>query len=283
MKRKKDSIAPVRARRRCNKEKGKVDEADNHDELCPYFDNLPSHLTAHILLKLHIKSLLICKCVCKIWKTIISEQHFAKLHFERSQVCLMIWTDDDRLVSRTMYHLECEPEKFKIGSNNHVKLDPIFKLPLRGYIKSFREKSDRIKNKSKRPYIACNRDRDHFDIVNSCSGLLCLSEPTTGNPLVICNPITGEFIRLLEATTIRMPNDTAYILNQEAAGCGFYPKTNEYKVINIWKKYARRAICDYACEIERVVIVEIHTLGTPTWRNKWILKFLLLILCIPLV
>jgi F-box interacting protein len=76
-----------------------------------------------------------------------------------------------------------------------------------------------------------------------------------------------EFIRLHEATTIRMPNDTTYVINQEAAGFGFYPKTNEYKVINIWKKYARRVMCEYACEIEHVVIVEIHTLGTPTWRD----------------
>ena len=205
MKRKKISIGAARS---------KVDDAESHDELFPFFDNLPSHVTAHILLQLPIKSLLICKCVCKIWKTMISESHFAKSHFERSPLSLMIRTNDYSRVSRTMYLLECDPEKFEIGSNNHVKLEPMFKLPLR----SFRDKRDEINNESKRPfraarlvsgkndensdtgrqslYIACNRDFDKFDIVNSCNGLLCLSDLSFGNPLVICNPVTGEFIRL---------------------------------------------------------------------------------------
>ncbi|RHN51700.1 putative F-box domain, NAC domain-containing protein [Medicago truncatula] len=228
MKRKEGSITPIRASRRCNKAKGKVEEAESHE--CCYFDILPSHLTTHIFLQLPIKSLLICKCVCKIWKAMISEPHFAKLHFERSPISLMIRTRYYRRVSRTLYLLECDPKKFEIGSNNHVKLEPIFRLTLRGDVKSLR-----MKYKSKHPYIACNRDRDNFSIVNSCNGLLCLSQPTTGNPLVICNPFMGEFIRLPEANTVRMPHDTVRVIGQEA-GFGFYPTTNEYKVIHIWRR-----------------------------------------------
>ncbi|MCI16377.1 F-box protein [Trifolium medium] len=121
-----------------------------------------------------------------------------------------------------MHFVECEREKFEIGNNNHVKLEPIFKLPLRD-AKSFREKRDAINNKSKRPLraarlvseknnennnkgkqrlnIACNPDHDRFEVVNSCNGFLCLCHPYNYIPLVICNPVTGEFIRLPEATT----------------------------------------------------------------------------------
>ncbi|CAJ2643290.1 unnamed protein product [Trifolium pratense] len=270
MKRKKDSIPSPRVSQRCNKAKGKVvDETQNH-QLCPYFANIPSHLTVQILLQLPIKSLLICRCVCKMWKTLISEPHFAKLHFQKTPVSLMIRTNDHRRVSSTLYLLECEPEKFEIGSDNHVKLEPIFKLPLRD-ANSFGEKRNQIKNKSKCPlrsknnlcreslYIASKPDLDKFGIVNSCNGLLCLCDPSNGNPLVICNPVTGEFIRLPETTTTPTLNTTRVTRQQRQTALGFLPKTNEYKVIKMLISYH---VND--CES---VILEINTLGTPSWRN----------------
>jgi hypothetical protein len=50
-----------------------------------------------------------------------------------------------------MHLLECEPEMFEIGINIHVKLEPIFKLPLRD-ARSLREKrlnNHNIKRKQK--------------------------------------------------------------------------------------------------------------------------------------
>ncbi|RHN53624.1 putative F-box domain-containing protein [Medicago truncatula] len=104
MKRKKGSITPPRATiQRCSNK-------SESQQLCPYFDNLPFHLTTEILLKLPIKSLLICRCVCKIWNTLISEPKFAKLQFERAPISFMIRKLDNIEVSRNLYLLECEPE-----------------------------------------------------------------------------------------------------------------------------------------------------------------------------
>ncbi|XP_024639807.1 F-box/kelch-repeat protein At3g06240 [Medicago truncatula] len=280
MKRKKGSITLARASLRCNKAKGRVDESESHDGLFPYFDNLPSHITTQILLQLSIKSLLICKCVCKIWKTMISEPHFAKLQFERAPLSLMIRTNDGRLVSRTMYLLECDHEKFEIGSNNHVKLAPIFKLPLRN-ANSYREK---IENKPKRPIRAArlalekngensNGDSqrlnidfkpyyDKFGVANSCNGLLCLCCPSDEHPLSICNPVTGEFIKLPEAT-INTHDERSPLNMRGQVGFGFQPKTNEYKVIRIWGSDVKRG---NRWVFDRMVL-EIYTLGTPSWRN----------------
>jgi F-box interacting protein len=72
--------------------------------------------------------------------------------------------------------------------------------------------------------------------VNSCNGLLCLSDPSFGNPLVICNPSTGEFIRLPESTANR-----TRVGRQGQAAFGFQPKTNEYKVINMRVRNVKRA------------------------------------------
>ena len=91
--------------------------------------------------------------------------------------------------------------------------------------------------------------------MNSCNGLLCLSNPSFGNPVVICNPVTGEFIRLPEST---MDRTRVRMLGQ--AGFGFQPKTNEYKVISVWIRHVKHA---NQWVFERVII-EINTLGTPS-------------------
>jgi F-box interacting protein len=281
MKRKKDSISPATTRdsQRCNKAKGKVDDDEEKShQLCPYFAIIPSHLVAQILLQLPIKSLLICKCVCKMWKTLISEPHFAKLHFQKTPVSLMIRTNGSNRVSRTLHLLECEPEKFEIGSDNHFKLAPIFKLPLRD-AKLLREKTmNRLKRPIRAVRLALEKNKnsnggsqmlnididpydDEFGVVNSCNGLLCLCCPSfMGNPLVICNPVTGEFVRLPKATNT--PN-RLHNLDPVGFGFGFHPKTNEYKVIQIWKKFVRH---DYRRVFERMIL-DINTLGTPSWRN----------------
>ncbi|CAL5188135.1 unnamed protein product [Lathyrus oleraceus] len=275
---KKDPISAtrVRHRQRCNEAKQKDEKTHNH-ELCSSFVNLPLHLTTQIFLQLPIKSLLSCKCVCKDWKTMISEPHFTKLHFEQSRNTLMIRTNDYDRVSRTLYLLECEPEKFDIGSDNRVKLEPICTLPLRDD-KLFREeKGYSIKNtfkcaisvarlfweKRETLYSSCNRKHGKFDIVNSCNGLLCLCEPSTENPIVVCNPVTGEFIRLPGDSMSPSRLNTARVRAHGYASLGFHPKVNECKVIRIWTRHVRHA---NFWVFERLT-VDIHTLGTSLWRN----------------
>jgi hypothetical protein len=208
---------------------------DTRNEIYPYFDYLPQPLTTQILLQLPIKSLLICRFVCKNWKTLISEPYFAKLHFEQAPSCFMIRPSLDRPVSRTLYLLESGPEK----------LAPIFKLPIRN-AKSLMEKRDEI--------YKPNRDLYKFGVVNSCNGFLCLCHPYEGIPLVICNPVTGEFIRLPKATTTRIQNGIARVIGN--SGFGFQPKSNEYKVMYIWRKY------DSVKRVNNAILM-IHTLGTP--------------------
>jgi len=100
MERKRGLIPSPRANKRGKTGKEKVDEVEIQ-ELSPSFADLPFPIATDILLRLPIKSVLICKCVCRNWNTVISDPHFAKVHFERSPYGFLILTCDRRFVSRT--------------------------------------------------------------------------------------------------------------------------------------------------------------------------------------
>ncbi|XP_059649194.1 F-box protein At3g07870-like [Cornus florida] len=94
-----------------------------------------------------------------------------------------------------------------------------------------------------------------FKIVNSCHGFLCLCEPSNNEPVVVCNPIAGEYTNLPVAQKYG---------EKGLAGCGFgfSPRTNQYKVI--------RMICQMIfgeSSLTNLRRTEIHTLGTGSWKS----------------
>lgn len=76
------------------------------------------------------------------------------------------------------------------------------------------------------------KPKDHkYKIVNSCNGLLCLSEPSRNEPVAVCNPLTGEFINLPKSTC-----DDEDVKSATDCGLGFSPKSNQYKVIRVFER-----------------------------------------------
>ncbi|KAF7831455.1 F-box protein interaction domain protein [Senna tora] len=262
MKRKRDSIAT------------EVDDPEIQP-LSPSFVDLPSPITTNILLRLPIKSVLICKCVCKSWHTIISDPHFAKLHFKDAPADVMIRTNDPKRVSRTLHLLKFQPKQF-IGRSNYdngsrfcicddfVNQIVSITLSLRpnssflcGMLKWCLTKCLRPKMVVEKGLIACKPRDDKFDVLNSCKGLLCLCGPMDRNPLVVCIPVTGEFIRLPEGSKIL----------RKAIDCGLdIMKTREYKVIRVFDSYARDPE-NAKNWLYNGRVAEMHTLGTGSWKN----------------
>ena len=113
---------------------------------------------------------------------------------------------------------------------------------------------DRRIGGSRRSSIACKPFDGRFDVVNSCSGLLCLSHPRNKNPLAVCNPVAREFIRLPDPL----------VKQRITIHCefGFDPQTNEYKVVRAYKKYTKISYWGVIA-----TVAEMHTLGTKVWKT----------------
>ena len=159
-----------------------------------------------------------------------------------------------------------------VGSNitryKGMMLDSKLKIPLRNPRAVIEEINcnavvrRHTENNSARKH--CNRlklrPRGHnCNVVNSCNGLLCLSEPSRNDPFAVCNPITGEFVGL--PRTCHSWNENALI----DCGLGFSPRTNRYKVIRIFSQW--RPTDPFFLRWHESTVAEVHTLGTGSWRR----------------
>ncbi|XLR68008.1 hypothetical protein S83_018680, partial [Arachis hypogaea] len=149
-------------------------------------------------------------CVCKHWNTLISDPNFAKLLFTHTLPATMIRSFHSRIFHLVEYdRIEWRERRndsfvFEVlDPNNNSSIKPKFEIPL--------PNSNSIQG-----------TRVYVDVL-SCNGLFYLSGAKYINISLVCNPITGEFIRLPKNLPILK------LCKRICWGFGFHPKTNQYK------------------------------------------------------
>ncbi|KAK9074103.1 hypothetical protein SSX86_006700 [Deinandra increscens subsp. villosa] len=202
-------------------------------------EELPSHIMVDILSRLPVKTIVHCNCVCKSWRNLVSDPHFANIHLSRSPAGLIIHHMKDlRPGLDKPGVLRWVEIKYEL---DHQRLhhDPVMSLDL-----------------GLAPIL---RDAKLLQ-VGSVNGLICLWEfgPNIDNTY-ICNPITREYLSL--------PRQKYYKDGHASIAYGFGVglQTKEYKVIRTFQECIPPKPCE-ASE-KRVREAEVYTLGMGQWRS----------------
>jgi F-box interacting protein len=201
------------------------------DKVNVSYDFLPVEIVTNILLRLPIKSIITCICVCKTWKSIILNPTFVS-----TQLHLSIKSHNNlillRLCSqqgREVYALHDDDD-----FTEHTKLD----FPFQG------------------PHVELFNGM--FRLVGTCNGLVCLSNDLLRyvHQFFLWNPCVRKFLKL------PYPNVTYGTHGEfnESIGFGFDAKTNDYKVVRMMTH------TDIHGSKKDRLEVEVYSLATGEWR-----------------
>ncbi|XWS13371.1 hypothetical protein CRYUN_Cryun36dG0031900 [Craigia yunnanensis] len=159
---------------------------------------LPHDIIVNILSRLPVKSLIRSRCVCKPWRSLISDPQFAKMQLVPSQ------------------------------KNSHVNLhrallstSPLVSIDYKAY--SGDEDDSKVISGLEYP-TAMKKDSDYdVDLVGSCDGLVCLL--LDDEEFILWNPSTKESKALLELS---------YVLDGTFSyGLGYDFSTDDYKLVKV--------------------------------------------------
>ncbi|KAF9590171.1 hypothetical protein IFM89_031775 [Coptis chinensis] len=195
--------------------------------------NVPEDITANILARLHIRYLMLCRCVCRAWRILISDPISILMHLTHRRTLQLNNIEDTDLVfgvrdsfaKTNFYMVE------NVGSSNEsVKLFPALPSHLSKY-----------------------------KLVASCNGLLCLRNLTLRDRVIIIwNPFTGEILDIPSPNLVTAKSVTHF-------GFGYDSIVKKYKVLAI--SYPE------TLDDTKLVVAEVWTLGLGSWRHIGIVPF----------
>ncbi|KAJ4954344.1 hypothetical protein NE237_011127 [Protea cynaroides] len=163
--------------------------------------DLPLDVVYDILSRLPIKTLARCRSVCKDMCRITHIRRFIKMHHNRA-------IQGDIPPSLLLHARYCFDElRSDVYLLQHDTCD------------------DTLDGRAVVSHPLFSPPKNEFEVVGSCNGLLCLSEPLYYGPRFVCNPITGEYIWL--------PKPDKRTNFDIVSGFGYDEVANEYKVVRM--------------------------------------------------
>ncbi|XP_020161267.1 F-box protein At5g65850-like [Aegilops tauschii subsp. strangulata] len=152
-----------------------------------------------ILLKLPTRSVTRCRCVPRLWRDVVADPTFRRLHAEAEAAGHLPVTSEALLVMETRE--DCKPDEASFFCVSSSKTTP---MPHRVVIPS------------------------GYSLSSVCNGLLCFALDSAAEvPAFICNPLTGE-TAILPMAASKWHRKGPTIYHQFALG--FSPSTKEYKL-----------------------------------------------------
>ncbi|WOG99409.1 hypothetical protein DCAR_0518757 [Daucus carota subsp. sativus] len=199
-------------------------------------ESLPPGIFADILSRTPIKTIVYSKCVCKKWRSLLSERYFVDLHLSRSHTCLVVQQEGSlpRCNMFKLGELEDKLDRFDIYHDPVMKVK--FKLGFRCSV---------------------------VHLSGTVNGLICVWHYSGTDETYICNPVTREYALLPERKSIRKP------LPAVSYGFGVIAARNQYKVVRFYQGGYPSSQNLYKSDCE------VYTLGTGTWRSLGKLPFAL--------
>lgn len=190
---------------------------------------LPEAVLIEILSKLPVRTLLLCKSVCKSWLNIISSPYFVKSHLHHAIVvsrnnptllAIQNPSGDLAFATSTLDLVRHQPQWAVVDGNG-----PVDRLDM--------------------PHLFA-----YCRVVGSYNGIICLSN-RFGNVVYLCNP------SIRKCRKIPIPGDLLMIKSPIKIGFGYDSISNDYKVLRIV----------FGKKDDLVPVVRVYSANADLWRE----------------
>ncbi|KAL5075195.1 hypothetical protein RYX36_014179 [Vicia faba] len=168
---------------------------------------LPFELVEEILCRLPVKLLLQLQCLCKSWKSLISNRKFAKKHLQMSQVC------------QQHHHL--------LLSTRSQSGEPLWHSPIPSFFNNLSNSTITLIQ------LNCPIYGNYLEVF-SCDGILCLT--SNADFAVLWNPSIRRFNRLPPLETQWENNSYSFEEVRCLYSFGYDHANDVYKVVTAQKK-----------------------------------------------